>query len=363
VFEYSKYRKVCASRASFEVQKYKMPKYFRLRLPGPMRALLAGIFSAMLFFVTFARAEPLRIAYTAIGFVYGPLWLTRDSGIFDKYKIEPEFIYIAGGPPSLQALIAGDVSIAFTAGGATVSANLSGSDVVLLGASIDSLPFELWSVPSIKAPEQLKGTKLGVSRIGATTDFIARYLLKNWNLQPDKDVAIFQAGAGPQIFAALKGGSVQSGVLPTGADTLAAEATGYVRLADVSASGLIYPFGPFAARQSFIKSHGDLVLRFMKAYVEGIHRFKTDKTAALATLEKYTKQKTTPAIEKIYEIYASKYFKRIPEATPAGIQTILEEISATRPLPPGIAPQRFVESRFIRELVASGFVDALYKGR
>ena len=55
------------------------------------------------------------------------------------------------------------------------------------------------------------------SAVGAPpTDFVARYLLKKWGLQPDKDVPIFQAGAGPQVFAALKGGAVQSGVLSTG---------------------------------------------------------------------------------------------------------------------------------------------------
>ncbi len=310
-----------------------------------------------------AKGEPLRIAYTSIAEVYGPLWLTKEAGIFRKYGIEPEFIYIAGGPPSIQALIAGDVSIAFTAAGATVAANLQGSDVVLLGATIDSLPFELWSIASIRQPEQLKGTRLGVSRIGATTDFIARYLLKKWNLQPDKEVAIFQTGSGPQVFAALKGGAVQSGVLSTGPETLNAEGAGFFRLADVSASGLVYPFGPFAARQTFIKSHTDLVTRFMKAYVEGIHRFKADKAAALAVLEKYTKQKPTPAAEKIYEIFATKYFKRAPEATPAAIQTILEELSASRPLPAGITPQRFTDSKFIRDLVASGFIDSLYKSR
>jgi NitT/TauT family transport system substrate-binding protein len=312
---------------------------------------------------TAVQAEPLRIAYTAIAVVYGPLWLTKEAGLFKKYNIEPEFIYIAGGPPSLQALIAGDVAISFTAAGATVAANLQGSDVILLGATIDSLPFELWSIPSIKTPEQLKGTRLGVSRLGATTDFVARYLLKKWNLQPDKDVPIFQTGSGPQIFAAIKAGSVQSGVLSTGPETISAEAGGFVRLADVSTSGLVYPFGPFAARQALLKSQPDLVARFMKAYVEGIHRFKSDKAAALAVLEKYTKQRTTPASEKIYEIYATKYVKPAPEATVAGIQTILEELSASRPLPPGITPQRFAESRFIRELVAGGFVDALYKKR
>ncbi len=312
-----------------------MKRFFRENCSGHGRIAVKQLILALLFLcATPAGAETLRIAYTSIAVVYGPLWLTKDAGIFKKYNIEPEFIYIA-----------------------------QGSDVVLLGASIDSLPFELWSLPSIKQPEQLKGTKLGVSRIGATTDFVARYLLKKWNLQPDKEVAIFQTGSGPQVFAALKGGAVQSGVLSTGPETLNAEAAEYYRLADVSTSGLVYPFGPFAARQAFLKSHGDLITRFMKAYVEGIHRFKTDRTAALAVLEKYTKQKTTPAAEKVYDVYATKYFKRAPEATPAAIQTILEEISASRLLPPGIMPQRFADSRFIRELVAGGFVDSLYKNR
>jgi NitT/TauT family transport system substrate-binding protein len=315
---------------------------------------------AVLSLSTTAIAEPLRIAYTSIAVVYGPLWITQEAGIFKKHGIDPEFIYIAGGPPSLQALIAGDVSISFTAAGATVAANLSGSDVVLLGASIDSLPFELWSIPRIKQPAQLRGTKLGVSRIGATTDFVARYLLKKWGMQADKDLGIFQAGSGPQVFAALKSGSVQSGVLSIGPETLRAEGEGYIRLADVP-SELIYPFGPFAARQSFLEKQPDLVRRFMKAYVEGIHRFKIDRRTALATLEKYTKQKTTSAVEKIYQIYATKHFKRIPEATLAGIQTILDELAVTRPIPPGIGPERFVQSKFVRELVSSGFIDNLYK--
>jgi len=319
--------------------------------------------AALLYTPVSSYAEPLRVAYTSIAMVYGPLWVTREAGLFKKYNIDVELLYIAGGPPSLQALIAGDVAISFTAAGAVVAANLAGSDVVLLGTSIDSLPFELWSVPSIKEPAQLKGTKLGVSRIGATTDFVARYLLKKWGLQPDKDVAIFQAGSGPQIFAALKGGAVQSGVSSIGFETLQAEADGYVRLADVSTSGLAYPFGPFAARQNFLKSHPDLVSRFMKAYVEGIHRYKTDKAFALATLEKYTRQKSSPAAERIYQIFATKYFKRVPEATGPGIQTVLEELSATRTIPPGVTPQRFVESKFINELVATGFVDNLYKAR
>jgi NitT/TauT family transport system substrate-binding protein len=310
-----------------------------------------------------ADGAPLRIAYTSIGISYGPLWLTKEAGIFKKYDIDAELLFIAGGPLSTQALIAGDVGIAFASAVALISANLSGSDVAILGATIDTLPFQLYAIPSIKEPAQLRGTRLGVSRLGTTTDFVARYLLKKWGLQPEKEVALIQAGSAPQVFAVLKSGSIQSGVLSTGPDTLRADADGYVRLADVAASGLVYPLGPFAARQALLRSQPDLINRFIKAYIEGIHRFRTDRPAALATLEKYMKQKPSPATEKIYEVYAAKYFRKVPEATPAALQTILEEISPTRALPPGITPQRFIEPKFVREVVATGFVDSLYKTR
>ena len=85
-----------------------------------------------------------------------------------------------------------------------------------------------------------------------------------------------------------------------------------MRLADVSASGLVYPFGPFAARQAFLKSQPDLVSRFMKAYVEGIYRFKTDKALALAPLRN-TRRKKPPQALNGSKVYATKYFKRAPK--------------------------------------------------
>jgi hypothetical protein len=151
--------------------------------------------------------------------------------------------------------------------------------------------------------------------------------------------------------------------MDAGPFTLQAQRDRLVRLADVSTMGLAYVFGPFAARHSFLRSRPDLAGRFLKAYVEGIHRFKTDRRLALAAMEKYTNVKTTPATEQLYEIYAKKYIKRVPEATLGGIQTILEEIGESRPIPAGTTPQRFVEARFVKEIVESGFVETLYRAR
>jgi hypothetical protein len=97
--------------------------------------------------------------------------------------------------------------------------------------------------------------------------------------------------------------------------------------------GRPYVYGPVATRDSFIQSRPDVIRRFSQAFVEGIHRF--NRRLALATVEKYTKAKTTPESEQVYETYANRYIKRTPEITREGMQTILEEIAESRPLPSG----------------------------
>jgi len=114
--------------------------------------IFAGIFLNLAPIRThLADGQPLRIAYTSIGISYGPLWLTKEAGIFKKHNIDAELLYIAGGPLSTQALIAGDIGIAFAAAGALISANISGSVLVILGATIDTLPFELYAIPRSKS--------------------------------------------------------------------------------------------------------------------------------------------------------------------------------------------------------------------
>lgn len=95
----------------------------------------------LLFVVTFfagpvpLTAEPLRIVYTAISLMYGPLWVTQEAGIFKKYHLDTELLYISGGTLSTAALLSGDVQIAFTGAANVVAVNLNGADVVLLGAA------------------------------------------------------------------------------------------------------------------------------------------------------------------------------------------------------------------------------------
>ncbi len=171
--------------------------------------------------------------------------------------MDVELLYLTGGTLSTAALVSGDVQFAFTGAANAVAANLTGADVVIVGATINLFPCEVWSAAAIKEPAQLKGTKKGVTRIGSTTHFVARYVLKQWGVQ-ESDMVFFQTGGQPELFAALKSGALHSAVLNAGPFTVRAQKEGFVRLADVATMGRPYVFGTVAIRDSFIQSRPDV---------------------------------------------------------------------------------------------------------
>ena len=57
-------------------------------------------------------------------------------------------------------------------------------------------------------------------------------------------------------------------------DDLRAEAMGWRELADFSTLGLDYMTGALASTRKYIQSHGDVLRRFMRGFVQGIHKMR-----------------------------------------------------------------------------------------
>ena len=109
-----------------------------------------------------------------------------------------------------------------------------------------------------------------------------------------------------------------------------------------------------------IKNREDLVRRFVRAFVEGIHYYKTHKEASLASITKFMKLTDPEAAEESYRTYALKFTPRVPYPTVKGVQTILDDLSTKDPRAKGANPNDFVEPRFLRELEESGVIKSLY---
>jgi NitT/TauT family transport system substrate-binding protein len=304
--------------------------------------------------------EKVIIAYSSISGNMAPLWVTHDRGFFRKYGLDTQLVFIESGTTTVQSLISKDVIFAQMAGAGVVQSGLRGSDVVMIAGVINTLTFKFYVDKNIKQPDQLKGKTVAVTRFGSSTDFALRYALDRYSLAPEKDVAILQVGNMAAILASLETGRIQGAML-SAPFTLRAKNMGFPLMADLQMLGLEYQHTGLATTQALIKSRPDLVRNAMKAYVEGIHYYKTHRAESLAILAKYLKTTDSDILTEVYEDVGLKLTAEKPYPTLRGIEIMLRELAATNPKAMAARPEEFVDLTFIKELDSSGFIDRLYK--
>jgi NitT/TauT family transport system substrate-binding protein len=304
--------------------------------------------------------EKVTIVYGGISAGHAPLWMSYEAGLFRKHGLDPQIVFVEGGSSAIQTLISGDVAFAQMAGAAPLQSNLKGSDVVMIGGFLNTMPFQFIVAKDIRRPEQLKGKAVAVSRFGSGSDFATRYALERYGLVPERDVAILEIGSQPARFAALEKGKVQ-GVMVQVPFTLMAKKMGFNTLADLQMLGLEYQHTALATTRTLIKSRPDLVRNVIKAYVEGIHYYKTHRREALAALRKYLKTDDTEALRETYEVIGLTLLPEKPYPTLKGIDAMLRELALKEPKAQTARPEEFVDLTFVKELDSSGFMDRLYK--
>lgn len=306
--------------------------------------------------------EKIRIAYSSISGNTAPLWVTQDRGFFRKYGLDAELVFIAGGSTAAQALVSKDVAVAQVAGAGVLQSHLRGADLVLIGGLINTLTFQLIVSKEISQPDHLKGKSVGVTRYGSSTDFAMRYALDKWRLDPQKDLSIAELATMPNLLGGLESGKIHGAML-SAPFTLRAKKMGFPVLANLQMLGLEYQHTGIATTRALIKSSPDLIRNVMRAYVEGIHYYKTHRKESLAILEKYLKTDDAEALTEVYEDIGLVLIPEKPYPTLRGIQVMLRELALTDAKAKEARPEQFVDTSFLKELDSSGFIDRLYKSK
>jgi ABC-type nitrate/sulfonate/bicarbonate transport system substrate-binding protein/LysM repeat protein len=307
-----------------------------------------------------AAEKKINVAYSSISGNMAPLWVSHEHGFFLKYGLETQLILAEGGSRAAQMLGSGEVLFAQMAGPGVIQAVLRGADAVMIAGVVNTLTFQFIVQKGITQPDQLKGKSLAVTRYGSSTDFATRYVLDKYGLKPNSDVVISQLGTMPALYSALEAGKIQ-GALLSAPFTLQARKAGFRLLADLRILGLEYQHTGIATTRALIKSQPDLVRNFMRAYVEGIHYYKTHREESLGILQQYLKVNDRDALSEIYDEIGLILVPESPYPTVKGIHTILQELGANDPAAAAARAEQFVESRFVQELDRSGFIDQLYK--
>ena len=328
------------------------------------RTLRFLMLSALISYVGVDRviAEPLRVGIPGLSAEFAPVWAANDRGLLKKYGFDSEIIAMQGGTQLAQAVIGASIPIAVM-GGAYLTAAVRGADLVMIATHMDKFPYSLIVKPNIKKVEDLKGTKLAISRFGSSSDAGLRVALQKLGLNPDKDVTILQVGGQTERFAALKGGTVDGTVVIPPLSG-AAQRLGYNALINMTELGIPYPQEGVVVSRQMIGARRETIIRFLKAYIEGVKELKTDKEFAIAVMAKHLRldrKKDREALEDSFKEVVIEQMLKIPSINLEAIKVGLDLLGKDKPARASSNPRDYVDGTLMQELVKSGFTEQLYK--
>jgi len=323
------------------------------------KSLFLLVVSFVMGLLAYCNAEErIRVGQGSVSLQSGIMYIAKDRGLFAKYGLEPEIIYIPGGSINVQVLVSGNLDLSQLSGAPGVAANLEGADIIYIVGLLDKLNYQLITRPEVKSIEQLKGRRFGVSRFGSSADFGLRALLKRLGLDPAKDVSILQIGDEPARVAALLSGNIDGSVAnaPFGDE---AERLKLNVLADsVKMDIPFFNTGILGSKRNMDKQEGK-VLNFLRAYLEAIKILKTEKEYSIKALARFTRVQNLKALQQGYD-YFNNQLQPVPYPSLEAMQAVVAQIAETNPKARKADAKAYVSDRYLRQLEAEGFVKKIW---
>jgi ABC-type nitrate/sulfonate/bicarbonate transport system substrate-binding protein len=306
----------------------------------------------------FAWAQKLMLAHVAINPTQSMLHLAKDSGILAKYGFTAEVLLIPGTPRTVQALIAGDLDYVKAGAPASLRARAQGADVVILSslANFSSQRIMLRPDSTLTNIKDLKGKIIGVTQYGSGGDTFLRAALRKTGIK-ENEVTILQMGGTPGVAQGLESGRIEVGVLGDSGMLLVFRGRAkMMKGASAREMGFRGTDAPLTTTERKIKADRAAVVRFMRAYVETIHFFQTNKAGTARILSKYMRGVNEEDISLwCDEVRAT--LRQIPYPEEEALRAEMEMMA------PGNVqiPAGYINTTILDEIKKSGFIDKLYK--
>lgn len=229
-------------------------------------------------------STPIRVSYPAGSLNYLPLFYGVEAGFYREEGMALQLLQVKSRV-SISAVTAG--SLEFTGSGTSVYSGVAQGLPLKVVAFLTVKPsFDLISLPAVTRIEDLKGKVVGVSALRSLSDIVTRKILLQHGLNPDKDVRIVATGDIANSLAALKGGSIQAGLLSPPFNVVAQQREGMRNLLftgkimDLSMSGL-------GTADRLIKERPSMMKGVLRGTVKSLIALQRDREAVTSYIARH----------------------------------------------------------------------------
>jgi ABC-type nitrate/sulfonate/bicarbonate transport system substrate-binding protein len=297
----------------------------------------------------------LTAGFATIGQGAGPMIVTQRAGLFAQQGLEVEVRIMNGAPNVVKGLMSGEIQFGNLAAPSLLKAVLLGeADTVFLTGGINQQ--FLVGRPGLSDRKELSGGKIAIANDGGFNDILVHFVIEQLARQGISNVGT--ASIVERSLDSLLRGSCDAAIFSPPLAVVARQ-TGCHFLVDFAEYGLNYALGGIAARRAYIEEHPDIATKFIKAYVAGMHRYRTDRSFTVGVQQQYSGLDDRAIAEQTYDI-TQPGMPKVPYPVTAALAMALRLMGGNFPLAATADARRFVEDRFLREIDQSGFIDMLY---
>jgi NitT/TauT family transport system substrate-binding protein len=326
-------------------------------------------FAAIMVLCFLGRSEIHAQGPVKVPFPYSPVnasslhWMiAKDTKIFDKYRLDVDMIYMGASSLILQSMLSGSANLAGLAGPVIISNVLRGGDVIIVAATTP-LTISVMARATIEKGEDLRGKKIGISRLGAVPHFAIQLILQRFGV---KDAVILQVGGQPEAAAALRRGAIDAAVLGL-PHTHLLQKDGFRELVghqDYVKLGIKFVSSGVAVRRSYASRNRDVVVRFIKATLEGIKTMTMQESLAKQVFARYSRQSDPQVLDQIYKFALETVSKdpTIPKEAIVSMARLMGELGLVdRSAAMSTPAEAYYDDSYVEEIKQSGFLQELWK--
>jgi NitT/TauT family transport system substrate-binding protein len=300
----------------------------------------------------------LRVATSAVtgGFVH--FYSGLDYGIFEKYGLKCEHIYIRGQSPALAALANDQVQFNYGAADGSLPGLAAGVEAKFVASPLVKLPYVMVARREIRRPEDLKGKSIGVTRPGDLSARLSRQVIHKFGLTAD-DVTIRPIGGSQtERYQAMVANVVQA-ILVTPPLDARAKSDGFnviYRLVDLE---IPFIYSSLITNYRMLRERPETVQRMVAALAETVYFVEKNPEKAKAAIAKAMRVKDEEALQASYNVYAKEIVDRTMVVPGKSISEAVDIARETGTIVRR-KPEELYDNSFVTNLQKSGFLKELW---
>src|SRR5918995_1335844 len=206
------------------------------------------------------------------------LIVARAKGLFAANGLEVDIMVTPNSTDQMRGLSLGSWQIVSTAFDNVLGwSGREGAEIVAIAQVAQGITLPVYVRPEIKTWKDLRGKPLAVDAVDTAYALVLRRILLSHGLEMDRgDYTLVPKGATGHRLDSMIQGETFAGVLNPPWDAKA-NAAGMVRFADHHEVLPAYPGGVFAVNKFWAGENKDLLIRYLRAWNEGLRWAQDEK--------------------------------------------------------------------------------------